>query len=102
MLGAILVGLLIQSTSVDKDRVFVADGFMTGEQYLKVTETQRAAYAMGFINGLLASPMMAKDAERPAHELQMCLKEHTNTQIAEIIRRYINDRPQRWHEGLNI
>lgn len=83
--------------------VTIPDGFLTGETYVRTfSEAQREAYTMGFVNGLLVSPFLATAAETPVSQLNACLKGRTATQLAEIVRRYINDRPERWNEILSV
>jgi hypothetical protein len=57
---------------------------------------------MGFVNGLFVSPLITPAAEVTVGKLKDCIAGRTNTQMAEIMRKYINDSPERWNVQLNL
>ena len=101
MFRVMLAGVVFfQLSSLPDTPVRVSNGIMTGEQFLRsYNAAEQAAYAAGFTNGLLATPFVSTD-RGAVDELQQCIIGRTNTQMAEVIRRYINDRPERWNEPL--
>jgi hypothetical protein len=79
------------------------DGFMKGSKYLEMQPSERAAYAAGFVNGMSVSAMVLNLGSSPREPrwLADCIRGMTDRQIAEIIRKDVQDRPAEWHTGLN-
>jgi hypothetical protein len=103
VVGHIIVGLLWLQIVAHTDPVSVPNGLLTGEHYLKEFDSrQQSAYAIGFVNGILVSPLITPAAQAVASNVQQCLVGRTNTQITEIIRGYIQAVPERWDLPLNI
>ena len=78
--------------------VWVPNAFMTGQQYLALSASQQGAYVMGLIDGIFVGPLFGA-SERRIQALQDCLQQHNNIQIGAVLSKYIQDRPERWHEG---
>lgn len=76
-------------------------GFGTGREYLKMTEAQKWAYAMGAVNGMHNAPLFGAPENRTKW-FDEYLAGMTNDQVAAIITKFLNDNPGRWHEPLNI
>jgi hypothetical protein len=77
-------------------------GVINGEKFLKFSEAERTMYTTGLLDGLLSSTLMGKDAADMAARLSKCLVGKTNSQMAEIIKRYIDKDPARWDLGANV
>jgi len=74
--------------------VTIHNGFATGEEYLKMNETEQRAYAMGSVNGMLLAPLFGA----PKWELrwfERCLEGMTDSQVAAILAEYLRDHPGR-------
>jgi hypothetical protein len=78
--------------------VYVPHAFMTGQEYLALPASRRATYIVGLLDGIFVGPLFGASEAR-VKALQDCLQEHNNIQIAAILSKYIQDRPERWHEG---
>src|SRR3954471_15155081 len=103
MFGHVIVGFLWLQIVAHTEPVSVPNGFLTGEQYLKQFDSrEKAAYAIGFANAILVSPLIAPSAQAVASDVQHCLIGQTSAQMAAIIRRYIDTIPDRWDLPLNI
>jgi hypothetical protein len=98
------LGLSFVLFAQNTDTIYVPSGFMTGEEYLGLSPQSRAAYAAGFFNGLTVASGVTKDTPGKVDPswLSDCSKGMTNSQIAEILRKDIRDRPSEWHRGLNM
>lgn len=81
----------------------IPSGFSTGEDYVRrFSDIQRAAYTQGFINGLFVSSLMTPAAREETFRISKCMTGRTDIQTAEIIRKYINDIPERWNKALEV
>ena len=76
--------------------ISIRAGFLTGEQFLQMSEPQKSAYSMGLINGMLLAPFF--DANKSEmHWFESCLRGMTNTQITAIFTKHLNENPKDWH-----
>lgn len=81
--------------------VWVSNGFLTGEAYLSLPEAHRAAYAMGVIDALLASPFLGANQARVGI-LFTCVTGKSSTQLEAMVSKQIRDDPSTWHLGANV
>ena len=79
----------------------IQNGFLTGEDFLEQSERYQQGYAAGFVNGLMTSPFMGA-WENCAKHYSECLAGTTDSQLAAVIRRWLKENPERWHEGSHI
>ena len=94
---AILVLLLVRPVLAQR----VLSGFMTGNTYRELSEGEKTGYSMGFVNGLLVTPMITgKDSD--AAWLYPCITGMTNAQVVAILEKYLNDNPARWQQPMNV
>jgi hypothetical protein len=91
------------------DYVYIPGGLLTGEDYLELGAQSRVAYAAGFFNGMSVAAAVVGDTassgsavSRRVTWLGACSKGMTDKQIAEIIRKEIQERPAEWHQPLNV
>ncbi len=93
-----------QSSSAQLDTkprgVIISKGFLDGTSWASMSDRERAAYAMGFANGMFVSPLLGQPGPS-LQRLATCLDPMTNIQVAAIISKYIADHPERWHQSLN-
>ncbi len=92
--------LFAQNTAL----IYVPGGFMTGQEYLDLSAQSRAAYAAGFFNGLTVASGVIKDLPGKVDPAWLgdCGKGMSDKQVAEIIRKHIQDQPSEWHHPLNM
>ncbi len=81
--------------------VWIHNGFGTGHDYVKMTESQKRAYAMGAINGMLVGPLFGAPKER-VQWIESYVENMTDEQVAAIFTKYLQDNPGRWHDGLHV
>jgi hypothetical protein len=94
-------GELLQIRSVVT--VTIPNGFMTGKEFLTMSDQEKNGYVMGFVNGLTVAPLLGADPERfHMVEERMLKKEVTNLDYIAILNDYIAKRPGNLERGLNI
>ena len=105
MRGVILLITLIfiinyayADNDIFKGSVSVAKGFLTGEEFLKLSDTEKVSYSMGIIDGYLSSPIFGADAKY-INWISTCTKSKTNTQLSAILNKYLEDNPGRWEKS---
>jgi len=86
--------------AVDKP-ILVHNGFGTGQDYIKMSESQKRAYAMGSINGMIIAPLLGAPKDKMGW-LESYVENMTDEQVAAILSKYLQDNPGRWHDGLNV
>jgi hypothetical protein len=83
------------------EQIVVPKSFITGEGYIHMDENGRAQYVMGLFDGLMAGTLFGASPAR-IKAVQGCNVGWSNIQLAEILRKYINERPEDWHLGAHI
>jgi hypothetical protein len=96
LLSVALIGSVTRAEGVR-----VPNAFMTGQMYLALSASERAAYVMGLVDGVFIGPLFGA-SEESITALQSCLQKRNNIQIAAILTKYIRDRPEQWHEGAHM
>jgi hypothetical protein len=74
-------------------------GYGTGNVYLNMTDSEKNAYAMGALNGMLAAPFFGAP-EKCTQWLYDYIKDMSSEQVAAIITKSLKDNPERWHKPL--
>ena len=102
LLFALFVTALLVPASQQNDKpVLVHEGFATGQDYIQMTETQRRAYAMGVVDGMLLSPLFEAPQEK-VRWLEGCVRGMTDRQVAEILFQFVKEHPEGWHKPLHV
>ena len=86
---------------VFKGPVSVQKGFLTGEEFLKLSERDKVSYTMGIIDGYLSAPMFGAEDKYVAW-ISTCIKGKTNTQITAILVKYLEDNAVRWDKSVQF
>ena len=81
--------------------VLIHNGFGTGQDYIKMNQSQKRVYAMGAINGILIAPFFGASKEK-MQWFESYVKNMTDEQVAAILSKYLEDNPGRWHDGLHV
>ena len=92
---------LYADNNVFEGPVSVQQGFLSGEDFLKFSESDKASYSMGIIDGYLAAPIFGAD-EKYIIWISNCVKDKTNTQISAILVKYLQDNPGRWDKSVQF
>jgi hypothetical protein len=97
----VLIACVPAYTHSQKSSIFISGGFLKGKGYLDMDITEKRAYAMGVINGMLAAPLMGAPEER-VEWLVTCTRKMDDEQVAAILTKHVRDNPENWHNGMNI
>lgn len=81
--------------------VSVHNGFLTGNDYLKLGKEERVFYAVGIIEGMLLSPFLGAPQNRLSW-IEHCMEGMTNYQAEAIISKYLENHPGEWHQQLHV
>jgi hypothetical protein len=99
--GSGVAGSMLQTMSTVT--VSIPNGFLTGRDFLDLSEQEKNGYVMGFVNGLTVAPLLGADPARfHLVEELMLNKEVTNLDYIAILNEYIANRPGNLDRGLNI
>lgn len=80
-----------------QEPVEIHNGFLTGEEFLNMSDSEKRAFSMGTINGMLLAPFLGAPKERMSR-IESCVEGMTGLQVAAILEKYLRDNPSRWHE----
>jgi len=80
---------------------YVPGGFLNAGQYSELSPVEQYGYAMGFVNGMMASGILGADGSN-VETLHRCTKDMQAKQVAAIIGKYVKDHPEGWHETLAV
>lgn len=95
-----LIFLAAATLSAADESVWIHNGFGTGQDYIKMSESQKRAYAMGAINGMIIAPLLGAPKDKMGW-LEFYVENMTDEQVAAILSKYLQDNPGRWHDGLH-
>jgi len=79
----------------------VPGGFLTAGEFSELPRVEQYGYAMGFVNGMMASGILGADGSN-VEILDRCTKDMQAKQVAAIIEKYVKDHPEGWHETLAV
>lgn len=99
------IGVLVCAVAyaVVKGPISIKNGFGTGTEFRAWSEAEKWSYAMGFVNGIsMASGVGASEKEMQWFVSSFMQPGMSNSQLAAIISKYLEEHPERWHEPLNF
>ena len=88
--------LSVGSSLALAEETFVHAGFATGQQYLEMPEASRVGYAMGLLDGAMLAPLWGGATSR-IEDVNKCLAGMSETQVASLLKKYLDDNPGKWH-----
>ena len=102
----IVVGLVFLSLNVNAAQpVRIHNGFISGEEYLRMEDRERQSYVMGLVDGIFLAPLLDGSEER-AWNLGTCVEGSghamTNLQLDAILSKYLRDNPADWHRSAHV
>lgn len=100
---AILIVILLSSSTLyaSEGTVRIQDGFLTGQHYIGLSQSEQTYIAMGIIDGFLLAPFFGAPKERMKW-FESLLENMTNVQVAAILSKYLEDNPGSWHYPLHL
>lgn len=87
-----LIFLMAATLFAADESVWIHNGFGTGQDYIKMSESQKRAYAMGAINGMIISPLLGAPKDK-IRWLESYVENMTDEQVAAIFSKYLQDNP---------
>jgi hypothetical protein len=100
-MGRVLRGVLLSlgaTVALAGNGVRVPNAFVTGQQFIGLSESARTQYVMGLIDGIFVGTLFGASEARVA-ALQSCLMGRNNIQVGSILLKYVQEHPEQWHEG---
>ncbi len=97
----LVIFLTAAIVSAAEQGVLIHNGFGTGQDYIKMSPSQKRVYAMGAVNGILLAPLFGAPKEK-VQWFESYVENMTDVQVAAILAKYLEDNPGRWHDGLHI
>ena len=101
---ALVSGLAVPALA--QEGIVVHDGFVTGTKYRSLTVVQRAAYVMGWVDGVFVSALFGApdhtQAGTPLAALSRCAVGMSNDQLDAIFSKWLGEHPERWHEHAHV
>ena len=76
--------------------VEIHNGFMTGNKFMTLPRDEQEAYAMGLVDGMFLAPMFDAPKAKTGW-LGKCAEGMTNTQVAAMLRKELENNPGQWH-----
>ncbi len=81
-----------------QEAAWIHNGFLKGEEFRQTPATQQRAYVMGYVDGLLVSPLLG--AEKSKMKWVDALVEGMSAdQITAILLSYLQRNPESWNEN---
>ena len=100
--------LMLTNYSYSQTRL-VYEGYLSGNDYLKLTNIEKSNYLIGVADGLLSSRLYlnigtSDEALSDISELKKCLmdKIENNKQLRAIVEKYLTNNPERWSEPMGV
>ncbi len=80
----------------------ITNGYLKAQEFLKLNEFQKTAFAWGFVDGLDVAPLLDAPEDGKFYvDLRSCLAEMPGEQVAAIIEKHVRDNPESWHKQLH-
>lgn len=95
------VGAVALGQGSEPYNIEIHDGFYTGNEYVKLEKRDKTEYVMGLVDGLYLSPMFGAQ-KRNLRWVERCTEGKINVELVAIIDQFLQENPERWHEGMHI
>jgi len=85
----------------EAQQVFIGNGFYTGSSLNELSDRDLTAYMSGYSDAYSSGPIVGIRPE--CHKrLMSCVVGRSNTQLADMVRKYLRDNPAKWHEPAGV
>jgi hypothetical protein len=92
----ILVASFIATASAQSP-VTLHNGFLKGEEYLKLSKPKRTGYATGLVDGIFLSVFFGGNDNPRLRKFEKAVEGMSDEQVEAIVTKYIQDHPEEWH-----
>ena len=102
LLVAVISLYLVQDVgAVCPTETVAVRGYMTGEECYRLPDGVLRHHMSGFVNGLFIAPFFGAPREC-VQPLEQCFVGKTDTQLEAVMRKWLGEHPERWHEACNF
>lgn len=102
VLVILFAALIPTQVAAEKEtRVSVVGGFIKDNDYRALSVQSKSTYAMGFLDGILASPLFS-GAQSEMSQIENCTSGMTTNQIVAILDKWLENNPAKWQQPMNI
>lgn len=85
-----------------QDRTYqVGNGFLNGQALRDMSDESLSSYTMGFVDALVIGALFGM-TDGCREEISRCTAKRSNKQLVAIVRKFLKENPERWHERANI
>jgi invasion protein IalB len=84
-----------------QQKVSISRGFFNGRDYFEMSDTEKRAYAVGAVNGMLVAPFFGAPEERLAW-FKKCTAKLSDEQTAAILTQYLSSNSDQLGMSLNV
>lgn len=82
------------------DDIYIHDGFVDGNEFMKFKKYEKEKYAMGVIDGLLLAPLLGSP-ESNIKWLKKCVVGMNSNQVVVLLNNYLANNPAKWHQSMH-
>ena len=84
-----------QSTTADfpPSEFLISNGFVDGNKYMTLSESDKAVYVIGVADGLLGSPILYQNNSERERRLLECLRGKSSHQLKDSLTLYLEKNP---------
>lgn len=91
----LLLSFLTPEISFAED-ITIFSGALTAESYRSASASEREVYLLGFVDGILISPLLGAPQNR-IKILADCVTSKSVQQLDAVFIKYLNENPETWH-----
>ena len=101
LLAFLAAGAMAQDEPDNAGSVTVREGFLKGEEFARMSNSDKAGYAMGFVDALLVAPLL--DAPSAGVDrLGRCVVGMSNKRVVTIFNKYLEKHPDLKQQSANV
>jgi hypothetical protein len=89
------------SPCVSTEKIVVGGGYLNGQRLRQLDDDALGVYAMGYLDALASGSFFGMN-EACRSTIDKCTRGKTNVQLAAILRKFLSDNPEHWHEPANM
>jgi len=89
---------LMSSVAAGEDGVLIHNGSVTGQEFMRATETKQQGYIMGLVDGFFVAPLMGAPKAKLV-PIEKCVEGMSDEQLNAIFLKYLRNNPERWHQS---
>ena len=96
----LLITLIAPASLISAENAWIHNGFLKGVNYIQMDFETRKICTASVIDGMLLAPLFGAPKEEMKW-LESYLKDKPILQLTAIVTKYLEDKPEIWHEELH-